>query len=95
MSTKKHFQECKNILYGLFFFRDADILPIAKMFCEKEKNAALIAGLLTEMLIAVCCSHVTAQRTSLLIGNITLTSGNNVNVRFIFSTIQTVMQNVC
>lgn len=45
-----------------------------------------------EMLIAVCCSHVTAQITCLLIDSVTLTPHNNVS--FIFNTIQTVIQNV-
>lgn len=66
--------------------------PVGKKFCEKEKNVALVAGLFMEMLIAVCCSRVTAQITCRLIDSVTLTPHNNVS--FIFSTIQTVIQNV-
>lgn len=103
MSMMKPFQECKNILYGLvlglvvrfgFFFQGSWHTPCSKkIFVEKTKINP-ITGLLTEMLIAVYCSHVTAQRTSLLMGSITLTPDSNVNVSFIFSTIHTLMQNV-
>lgn len=97
----KHFQECNNILqvssFYFFFPQGSGHPPCSKkkkkkIECEKEKNPAPIAGLLTEMLIDVCCSHVTAQRTSLLIGSITLTPDNNINVNFMFSTIQKLMQ---
>jgi len=92
MSMKKLFQDCKNILLVLGFLKEADFLPVARVLWKREK--VLIAGLPTEILIAVCCSHVPAQKTSLLIGNVTLISGNNVNISFIFSTIPTLMQNV-